>query len=174
MVGQAVDSDRERFKVLNAFKGRETTVGGGLASLGASLVRDYDEICQKTELKKGGNFGIGPFKFGKSKTFITEITKKNYSANFMMTFEVNLPNGKWEIDSSSGSPLTEYAKTLLSNPCEFKQVFGDSFIFQTQRGARVYVAINVAFSSQENYNEFTKEHGCQFGRKIQWFYQDAL
>ena len=54
VVGQAVDSDRERFKVLNAFNGRETSVGGGTASLDASLVRDYDEIYKKTYLKKDG------------------------------------------------------------------------------------------------------------------------
>lgn len=149
VVGQAVDSERERFKILNAFKGKEVSVGGGLATLSASLVRHSDEIYEKTYLKRGGKFSIGPFKFGKSREFTTTITKKNYTATFMLTFEVNLPNGKWQIDTSGGTPLTDYAQTLVNKPCEFKRIFGDSFIFQTQRGARVYVAINVSFSSDD-------------------------
>ncbi len=156
VVGQAVDSERERFKILNAFKGKEVSVGGGLATLSASLVRHYDEIYEKTYLKRGGKFGIGPFKFSKSREFTTTITKKNYTATFMLMFEVNLPNGKWQIDTSGGTPLTDYAQTLVNKPCEFKRIFGDSFIFQTQRGARVYVAINVSFSSDERLKDFNR------------------
>jgi hypothetical protein len=156
VVGQAVDSERERFKVLNAFKGKEVSVGGGLATLSASLVRHSDEIYEKTYLKRGGKFGIGPFKFGKYREFTTTITKKNYTATFMLMFEVNLPNSKWQIDTSGGTPLTDYAQTLVNKPCEFKRIFGDSFIFQTQRGARVYVAINVSFSSDERLQDFNR------------------
>lgn len=166
VVGQAIDSDRERVKVLNAFKGTDVSVGGSSATLGASLVRNYEQIYEKTSLKKGGNFGIGPFKFGRSREYVTEVTKKKYAATFFVTFEVNLPNGKWNVDSSGGSPLTPYAQSLLSNPCQFKQVFGDSFIFQTQRGARVYVAINIAFSSQENLNSFTSSTDAGFSVNI--------
>lgn len=169
VVGQAIDSDRERVKVLNAFKGTDVSVGGSTAILGASLVRSYEEIYEKTSIKKGGNFGIGPFKFGRSRQYVTEVTKKQYAANFMLTFEVQLPNGKWNVDSSGGSPLTDYARSLLSNPCQFKQVFGDSFIFQTQRGARVYVAINIAFSSQANLNSFTSSTDAGFTAKISQF-----
>jgi uncharacterized protein YjdB len=169
VVGQAVDSERERFKVLNAFKGKEVSVGGGLATLSASLVRHYDEIYEKTYLKRGGKFGIGPFKFSKSREFTTTVTKKNYTATFMLMFEVNLPNGKWQIDTSGGTPLTDYAQTLVNKPCEFKRIFGDSFIFQTQRGARVYVAINVSFSSDERLKDFNRGMDASLEGKFNGF-----
>jgi hypothetical protein len=154
VVGQAVDSDRERFKVLNAFKGNIVEVGGSSGSLSAALVRNYEEILEKTNLKRGGSFGIGPFKFGKSREFIQTITKKKYTATFVLQFDVKLPNEKFEIDTSKGTPLTDYALTLVNNPCQFKQIFGDSFVFQTQRGASVYVAINVSFSSSVHLDEY--------------------
>ncbi len=164
VVGQAMDWERERFKVLNAFKGNLVQVGGGYASLNASLARHYEDIYERTYMKKGGKFGIGPFKFGESREFVTEVTRKKYTATFMLQFDATLPNDKWEIDSSGGTPLTDYATSLLDTPCEFKQVFGDSFIFQTQRGVSVYVAINVSFSSQENYESFKRsmEAGLEY------------
>lgn len=156
VVGQAIDSERQRPKVLNAFKGKTVEVGGGLATLNASLVRDYEKIFESTYVKTGGKFQIGAFHFGKSREFTTKITKEKYQATFMLQFDVQLPNEKWDVDTSGGSPLSDYALSLVNDPCTFKQVFGDSFIFQTQRGARVYVAINVAFSSDSNYQEFKK------------------
>lgn len=158
-VGQAVDSDRERFKVLNAFKGQKTEVGGGMASLSASLLTNYEEIFKKINKNKQGSIKISFFEFGKSKNFTKTVLNQKYTATFVAVFETTISNGKWEIDTNSGSPLTEYAKSFLSTPCEFKRLFGDSFIFQTQRGAQVYIAINVSFSSNAQYQEFTKGMG---------------
>ncbi len=152
VVGQAVDSERERFKVLNPFNGKVVEVGGGSGSLNASLAKSYEEIYERTYLKRGGKFGIGPFKFGKSREFTKTILKKKYAATFMLQFDVKLPNEKFEVDS--GTPMTDYARTFLNDPCGFKQVFGDSFVFQTTRGANVYVAINVSFSSAEHLKEY--------------------
>lgn len=156
VVGQAVDSDRDRFKVLNAFKGRVVEVGGGTASLSASLSTSYEEVYNRTYQKKGGSIKIGWFSFGKSREFTNEVTKKKYAATFVLSFDATVPNSKWEIDTSGGSPLTEYARNLLGNPCQFKQIFGDSFVFQTQRGASVYVAISISFSSETHLQEFKK------------------
>jgi len=157
VVGQAVDSDRDRFKVLNAFKGRVVEVGGGTASLNASLVRSDEEIFEKTYQKFRGKITIGKFSFGKSRKFTNIVVNRKYTSTFVLSFDATLPNDKWDIDTNGGSPLTDYAKSLAGNACQFKQIFGNSFIFQTHRGARVYIAINVSFSSSENYQEFIRK-----------------
>jgi len=156
VVGQAIDSDHDRFKVLNAFKGRVVEVGGGTASLNISLSTDQNEIYSKIEQKKEGKIKIGWFSAGKSRDFTSVILKKSYSATFMLSFDATLPNDKWEIDSSGGTPLTDYAKSLVNNPCQFKQVFGNSFIFQTQRGVSLYVAITISFSQDIYFQEFKR------------------
>ncbi len=57
VVGQAVDS--ERFKVLNAFKGRVVEVGGSSSTLVSTVVSGNDSIYSKLIEKKSGSFGLG-------------------------------------------------------------------------------------------------------------------
>ena len=158
-VGQAVDSDRQRFKVLNAFEGESSNVGSGVGSLSASLLTDRDEIFNKVSKEKSGSIKIGFFQFGKSRKFTNITLNQKYTATFVLVFETTISNAKWKIDTSSGSPLTAYAQRFIDKPCEFKKLFGDSFIFQAQRGAQVYVAINVSFSSDIHYQQFIKGKG---------------
>jgi len=158
-VGQAVDSDRERFKVLNAFKGQKTEVGSGIATLSASLLTEYEEVFKKVNKNKQGSIKVSFFEFGKSRSFTKTVLNQKYTATFVVVFETTVSNGKWEVDTNNGSPLTEYAKSFLSTPCGFKKLFGDSFIFQTRRGAQVYVAINVSFGSNAQYEDFNKGMG---------------
>lgn len=158
-VGQAVDSDRQRFKVLNAFEGVLSEVGSGVGTLSASLLTDRDEIFNKVSKEKSGSIKIGFFQFGKSRKFTNITLNQKYTATFVLVFETTISNAKWKIDTSSGSPLTAYAQRFVDKPCEFKKLFGDSFIFQAQRGAQVYVAINVSFSSDIHYQQFIKGKG---------------
>jgi len=160
VVGQAVDSDRERFKVLNAFKGRVVEVGGSSSTLVSTVVSGNDSIYSKLIEKKSGSFGlgssVGSFSLSKSKEFMRTVNAKNYAMTFMVKFDMTLPNEKFEVDTSNGTPLTSYAQSLLNDSCKFKQIFGDSFIFQTQRGASVYVAISVSFSSFDAFSDYKK------------------
>jgi len=164
-VGQAMDSDRERFKVDKPLNGRVIEVGGISSSLTASVVRGSDNIFSEVHEKRGSSLnagikdkdiGSGLFNLKKSREFTRKVTQNNYASTFMLRFDVKLPNEQFEIDSSSGSPLTSYAQSLLNDPCKFKQIFGDSFVFQTQRGASVYVAISVAFSSFDAQSDYKK------------------
>ncbi len=71
---------------------------------------------------------------------------------------MKLGNGRFDIDSSD--PLNDTADRVKTNACKFKELCGNNFVYQTEEGASVYVAMQFAFTSQVHEQTFKRSVGA--------------
>jgi hypothetical protein len=157
-LGGGFDFDRERIKVISCLNGQKVLNGGGEVSLNATLLTSQEQVLNELQRKVGGKIKIGFFSLGGSKTFIDKTIEKSFSQSFTLKYDLKLGNGRFDIDSSD--PLNDTADRVKTDACEFKKLCGNNFVYQTEEGASVYVAMQFAFTSQEHEQTFKRSIGA--------------
>jgi hypothetical protein len=157
-LGGGFDFDRERIKVISCLNGQKVVNGGGEVSLNATLLTSQEQVLNELQRKVGGKIKIAFFSLGGSKTFIDKTIEKSFSQSFTLKYDLKLGNGRFDIDSSD--PLNDTADRVKTNACKFKELCGNNFVYQTEEGASVYVAMQFAFTSQEHEQTFKRTIGA--------------
>ncbi len=157
-LGGGFDFDRERIKVISCLNGQKVLNGGGEVSLNATLLTSQEQVLNELQRKVGGKIKIGFFSLGGSKTFIDKTIEKSFSQSFTLKYDLKLGNGRFDIDSSD--PLNDTADRVKTDACKFKELCGNNFVYQTEEGASVYVAMQFAFTSQEHEQTFKRTIGA--------------
>jgi hypothetical protein len=157
-LGGGFDIDRERIKVISCLNGQKVVNGGGEVSLNATLLTSQEQVLNELERKVGGKIKIAFFSLGGSKTFIDKTIEKSFSQSFTLKYDLKLGNGRFDIDSSD--PLNDTADRVKTDACKFKELCGNNFVYQTEEGASVYVAMQFAFTSQEHEQTFKRTIGA--------------
>ncbi len=157
-LGGGFDFDRERIKVISCLNGQKVMSGGGEVSLNATLLTSQEQVLNELQRKVGGKIKIGFFSLGGSKTFIDKTIEKSFSQSFTLKYDLKLGNGRFDIDSSD--PLNDTADRVKADACDFKYLCGNNFVYQTEEGASVYVAMQFAFTSQEHEQTFKRTIGA--------------
>jgi hypothetical protein len=157
-LGGGFDFDRERIKVISCLNGQKVVNGGGEVSLNTTLLTSQEQVLHELERKVGGKIKIAFFSLGGSKTFIDKTVEKSFSQSFTLKYDLKLGNGRFDIDSSD--PLNDTADRVKTNACKFKELCGNNFVYQTEEGASVYVAMQFAFTSQEHEQTFKRTIGA--------------
>jgi len=132
--------------------------GGGEVSLNATLLTSKEQVLNELQRKVGGKIKIGFFSLGGSKTFIDKTIEKSFSQSFTLKYDLKLGNGRFDIDSSD--PLNDTADRVKTDACKFKEICGNNFVYQTEEGASVYVAMQFAFTSQVHEQTFKRTIGA--------------
>jgi hypothetical protein len=117
-----------------------------------------EQVLNELQRKVGGKIKICFFSLGGSKTFIDKTIEKSFSQSFTLKYDLKLGNGRFDIDSSD--PLNDTADRVKANACKFKELCGNNFVYQTEEGASVYVAMQFAFTSQEHEQTFKRTIGA--------------
>jgi len=152
-IGNGFDSDRDRYKPMRCLNGTETTVGGGTSTLSATKISSYEELLRKLEITVGSKIKFaGIFSAERSVKFVNETRERSFSQSFTFAYDVKLDNASFGIDPSN--PLNDTGKTAAANSCRFREVCGDQFVYQIERGASLYVNLQFAFSSEYHKREF--------------------
>jgi len=152
-IGGGYDQGRERVKVVSScLNGEKVRMNNQSAELSVGLLTDYQQVDREINRSSGGKIKIAWFSFGKSRSFVQRITDKAYSQTFVLAFDINTGNGRFDIDPND--PLNNLADRVKHDACEFKKICGDSFVFQTTEGIKLLVAIQISFSTHSHFEEY--------------------
>lgn len=160
-LGLGQDSDRDRFKPASCLNGSNTTVGAGESYLDGTISYTYEELKKDLNLKTDGNVKLGFFKLDAKTEFALNTKDTSQSRSIIFKFVVRLPNGKFVVDGTN--VLNVLGKSVYGNSCKFRNICGDKFIEQTERGANLYVAMTFDFDTHEKKEQFFAELGASFG-----------
>ena len=160
-LGLGQDSDRDRFKPASCLNGSNTTVGAGESYLDGTISYTYEELKKDLKLKADGKIRLGLFKLDAKTEFALSTKDSSQSRSIIFKFVVHLPNGKFVVDGTD--VLNALGKSVYGNSCKFRNVCGDKFIEQTERGANLYVAMTFDFDTHERKEQFFAELGVSYG-----------
>lgn len=151
-IGNGFDSDRDRYKPMRCLNGTETSVGGGTSTLSATVISSYEELLQRLEIAVGAKVKYGIFSAESSAKFVNELLQKSFSQSFTFAYDVKLNNASFSIDPSN--PLNDTGRAAATNSCRFREICGDQFVYQIERGASLYVNLQFQFSSEYHKQQF--------------------
>jgi hypothetical protein len=72
----------------------------------------------------------------------------------VLVFDIKTGNGRFDIDNNDS--LNNLADCVKHDACEFKKFCGDSFVFQTEEGVKLLLAIQISFSSKRGISAIQK------------------
>ena len=178
--GYGFDGDRDRLKPASCLNGFEQPVssGGRISVLSADQITGYENLYNSLEgsKTKAAEVSVGffykVFDIGiggggsDTKRFLSTVTNTKLSQSFVYRFEMLSSNNEFKLDTTQSSSLNELGKRLEGNACQFRATCGDQFVYQTERGVSLYVALTFNFNSEAQKQTFHKEMSGHFGMTL--------
>jgi len=149
-LGYGYDNQRDIFKPQSCLKGTNTEVGAGWSKLDFTSISDYDELKRHLGIEVNFNVKATFFKMKAETKFALDHRETILSRSLLFKVEVRLPNGQFNQNG-----LSEFGQDMHNkgNQC-FRSACGDQFIFQTERGGSLYMAMKFDFNNAERKKEF--------------------
>ncbi|EDN70416.1 conserved hypothetical protein, secreted [Beggiatoa sp. PS] len=157
-LGLAYDNQRDIFKPQSCLKGTTTQVGSGWSNLDFASISDYEELKRHLGIEVNFNVKATFFKMKAETKFALDHRETELSRSILFKVDVHLPNGQFNQNG-----LSEFGQKMHneSNQC-FRSACGDQFVFQTERGGSLYMAMKFDFTNAESKKEFFAKIGGEY------------
>jgi len=149
-LGLAYDNQRDIFKPQSCLKGTTTQVGSGWSNLDFASISNYEELKRHLGIEVNFNVKATFFKMKAETKFALDHRETELSRSILFKVDVRLSNGQFNQNG-----LSEFGQQMHNkgNQC-FRSACGDQFVFQTERGGSLYMAMKFDFTNAESKKEF--------------------
>jgi len=149
-LGFGYDNQRDIFKPQSCIKGTTTEVGAGSSNLDFTSISDYEEFKRHLGIQVAFNVNATFFKMNAETKFALNHRETELSRSLLFKVDVRLPNEQFDHNGLSefGQKMYKSGHQCFINAC------GDQFVFQTERGGSLYIAMKFDFTNSESKKEF--------------------
>ena len=149
-LGFGYDNQRDIFKPQTCLKGSSTEVGAGWSNLDFTSISKYEELKRHLGIEVNFNVKATFFKMKAETKFALDHRETILSRSLLFKVDVRLANGQF-----NQKGLSEFGQDMHNkgNQC-FRNACGDQFLFQTERGGSLYMAMKFDFNNAERKKEF--------------------
>jgi len=147
-LGFGYDNQRNIFKPQSCLKGSTTEVGAGSSNLDFTSISDFNELKRHLGIEVAFNATF--FKMNAETKFALDHRETELSRSLLFKVDVRLPNEQFDHNGLSefGQKMYKSGHQCFINAC------GDQFVFQTERGGSLYIAMKFDFTNSESKKEF--------------------
>jgi hypothetical protein len=156
-LGFGYDKGRDLHKPQSCLKGSNTQVGGGTAKIDFTLINGYEQFKRDLNLFAELNVNAKVFKINARTNFAMSHRDTSLSKSMFLKSEL------FTHQQFNQQELSEFGQKMLEKGEQcFISACGDSFLYQTDIGARLIIAMKFDFTSQESKESFFAELGASY------------
>ncbi|MFK5970475.1 MAG: choice-of-anchor D domain-containing protein [Candidatus Marithrix sp.] len=156
-LGFGYDKGRDLHKPQSCLKGDNNQVGGETAKIDFTLINGYKQLKRDLNLSAELNVNAKVFKVNARTEFAMSHQDTSLSKSMFLKSEV------FAHQQFNQQGLSEFGQKMLDNGEQcFISACGDSFLYQTDIGGRLVIAMKFDFTSEESKKSFFAELGASY------------
>ena len=156
-LGFGYDQGRDLHKPQSCLKGNNGQVGGETAKIDFSLINGYEQFKRDLNLSAGLDVNAKLFKLNARSEFAMNHQETKLSKSMFLKSEI------FSHQQFNQQGLSEFGERMLNDGRQcFLSACGNSFIYQSNIGGRLLVAMKFDFNSEKSKKTFFSELGASY------------
>lgn len=124
--------------------------GTQVAFLDMSLVRDSKDVQKSLGFSLTFTIGTGGFNFDLAINFAKSTQDTNTRLSYTFIFNTDFESETLLLNNFGETALNDFGREVIKSGVDrFYEVCGDSFVIQQQRGAQLFVTVNLLLNSKK-------------------------
>lgn len=149
VLGSAYQSDKELLIGQACLTGTERDAGAAVSTFSFEQSLSESQAAEQLGLEAGGRARFGATEVSASARFLQSTVSNAYSISSVWLSDYQLPVQRLDAPS-----LTQIGEAVSGNFERWEETCGDEYVFEIQRGAKLFFSIRVDFASESMKQQF--------------------